>query len=145
MHSQNYLVIKINLLNIYWKYWYVMYVSSGWSGFHPKENLPWFALSKASNNINAVLLVWHWYSWFACVLSFGYWCAGRLPLLLYLSRSLSRDDLFRVELDIVAGDEMFYSKVSPIWTDMIAFTTFNKWMYCLLLGCKLSFLTTKKM
>lgn len=28
-----------------------------------------------------------------------------------------RDDLFRVELDIVAGDEMFYSKVSTFWTD----------------------------
>lgn len=31
---------------------------------------------------------------------------------LSLSAPLSRDDLFRVELDSVAGDEMFYSKVS---------------------------------
>lgn len=43
------------------------------------------------------------------------WCSvGRLPLSPHLSLSapLSRDDLFRVELDSVAGDEMFYSKVS---------------------------------
>lgn len=39
------------------------------------------------------------------VLAAGHW--------LYLSLyCLSRDDLFRVELDNVAGDEMFYSKVS---------------------------------
>lgn len=39
-------------------------------------------------------------------------------LTLSLTVSLSgRDDLFRVELDIVAGDEMFYSKVSTFWTD----------------------------
>lgn len=49
------------------------------------------------------------------MLSLQLWklCVGTqsltLPLSLY---SVSRDDLFRVELDNVVGDEMFYSKVS---------------------------------
>lgn len=40
------------------------------------------------------------------------WQAATLTASLSLSAPLSRDDLFRVELDSVAGDEMFYSKVS---------------------------------
>lgn len=46
--------------------------------------------------------------------------------------ALSRDDLYRVELDIIAGDEMFYSKVSSYWMrhtrhlQLLGYFTYNQ-------------------
>lgn len=50
-------------------------------------------------------------------------CWQTATLTVRLSFPLARDDLFRVELDIVAGDEMFYSKVITIRMDTRALTT----------------------
>lgn len=95
------------------------------------------------------LLLWSWFSpfsQFSVLLSLQPWIALRwqtATLTASPSLALSRDDLFRVELDSVAGDEMFYSKVSAIAVSLIAFITFM-WIYCLLLNCKFTFYSTEE-
>lgn len=104
--------------------------------------------SQASSHVNTVLL-WSWFSrfsQFSVLLSLQPWIALRwqtATLTASPSLALSRDDLFRVELDSVAGDEMFYSKVSAIRASSIAFITFI-WIYCLLLNSKFPFYSTEE-
>lgn len=69
-----------------------------------------------------------------------FWQSATLKLSPTLS--LTRDDLFRVELDIVAGDEMYYSKVSTIFIDscdlsLVVMVVIGKMSFSNIEKCKL--------
>jgi len=66
----------------------------------------------------------HCLYWTICIVL--HW--SNYPFYYLLFVAFFRDDLYRVELDNMAGDEMFYSKV---WLTLVAnlYTSANKWKY----------------